>query len=100
MNICGCLVHIAPERLPAAHEAIIMTDGVEVHAEGEDGRLVVVVEDTEARLASETIMDLHQIPGVVSLTLTYHHFEDNAGLRPRLSPHAPKQPGGPSHDHF
>ncbi|MEN9063467.1 chaperone NapD [Ponticoccus litoralis] len=35
-----------------------------------------MVEDTEAAFASDTIMALHQIPGVYSLTLNYHHFED------------------------
>jgi nitrate reductase NapD len=44
-----------------------------------------VVEDTPEKLASETIMDLHQIPGVISLTLTYHHFEDLAETRPHLN---------------
>ncbi|WP_171128590.1 MULTISPECIES: chaperone NapD [unclassified Ruegeria] len=76
MNICGCLVHVAPERSGVARQAMDTTPGVEVHAEAEDGRFVVVVEDTEDRLASETIMDLHHIPGVVALALTYHHFED------------------------
>lgn len=87
MNICGCLVHIAPERKQTAREAISATNGAEVHAESKDGRFVVVVEDTPERLASETIMDLHQIPGVLSLTLNYHHFEDLAETRPR--PYAP-----------
>ena len=53
-----------------------LIDGVEVHARSDDGRLVVVVEDTTDRRASDIIMDLHQLSGVVSLTLNYHHFED------------------------
>ena len=81
MNICGCLVHVMPERIEKAREAIERVDGVEVHASSDDGRLVVVVEDTDTHLASEIIMDLHQIPGVISLTLTYHHFEDLAATR-------------------
>jgi len=89
MNICGCLVHVAPNYTASARSAITGFDGVEIHAEAEDGRFVVVVEDTPDRLASETIMDLHQIPGVVSLTLTYHHFEDLAETRPR--PETPSQ---------
>ncbi len=89
MNICGCLVHVAPTYTESAQSAITGFDGVEIHAASEDGRFVVVVEDTPDRLASETIMDLHQIPGVVSLTLTYHHFEDLAETRPR--------PENPSH---
>jgi len=76
MNICGCLVHALPALAAAVADAMAAIDGVEIHARSDDGRFVVVVEDTGARLASETIMALHQIPGVVSLTLTYHHFED------------------------
>ncbi len=90
MNICGCLVHVAADRTASARATMTETDGVEVHAEAEDGRFVVVVEDTSDRLASETIMDLHQIPGVISLTLTYHHFEDLAETPPQ--PNAPSQP--------
>ncbi|WP_081894674.1 chaperone NapD [Ruegeria halocynthiae] len=89
MNICGCLAHVAPEQAQAAAQTFNDTPGVEVHAQDDDGRFVVVVEDTPTRLASETIMDLHLVPGVVSLTLTYHHFEDIAETRPR--PDAPSQ---------
>lgn len=76
MNICGCLVHTTPELAPSAVTAMTTIKGVEVHARSDDGRIVVVVEDTPERFASETIMDLHQIPGVISLALTYHHFEE------------------------
>lgn len=76
MNICGCLVHVLPEKADEAAAAMNRTPGTEVHMRTEEGRFVVVVEDTQERFASDTIMELHQIPGVVSLTLTYHHFED------------------------
>ncbi len=78
MNICGCLVHVTPDTVQSAKEAMACVDGVEIHAAAEDGRIVVVVEDTADKRASDTIMDLHQIPGVISLSLTYHHFEDLA----------------------
>ena len=96
MNICGCLVHTAPESGPVALAAISATDGVEVHAQSEDGRFVVVVEDTPERFASETIMNLHQIPGVISLTLTYHYFEEPSGSQSASL----KNPGGRLHDHL
>lgn len=96
MNICGCLVHIALDRLDAAAAQIADTPGSEIHAQSADGRLVVVVEDVPGRLASETIMDLHQVPGVVSLTLTYHHFEDLS----ETSKHTNFQTGGLPYDHF
>ncbi len=84
MNICGCLVHVAPEFVQSAQDIMTDVDGVEVHAAADDGRLVVVVEDTPDKLASDIIMDLHQIPGVINLSLTYHHFEDPADTRPHL----------------
>lgn len=85
MNICGCLIHVTPETAQSAQDMIARVNGAEVHAAAQDGRLVVVVEDTPEKLASETIMDLHQIPGVISLSLTYHHFEDPAEIRPHLN---------------
>lgn len=95
MNICGCLAHVVPNHANAAARVMKDTPGVEVHAETEDGRFVIVVEDTPSRLASEIIMDLHQIPGVISLTLTYHHFEDIADADPQpdaLSPTTSRRP--------
>ncbi len=75
MNICGCLVHTMPDMTGSVVAAIDATEGGEVHAQ-EDGRIVVTVEDTDAKRASDQIMDMHQIPGVLTVTLTYHHFED------------------------
>ena len=75
LNICGCLVHAMPERADDIIAAINATEGSEVHAH-ENGRIVITVEDTDDRRASEQIMDLHQIPGVITISLTYHHFEE------------------------
>ena len=94
MNICGCLVHVAPRHETEAARQIAETDGCEIHAQSDDGRYVVVVEDTETRLASETIMALHQITGVVSLTLSYHHFEPFPSATKRAGPFT----GDPSND--
>ena len=100
MNICGCLIHATPKEALRAHQAMEAMEGVEVHAEAEDGRFIVVVEDTPSRFASEIIMDLHQIPGVISLTLTYHHFEDFAeDAGPEFDRHS-RSTGDRSHDHL
>lgn len=86
MNICGCLIHVAPRYKEQAVAAIAATEGAEIHGQSDEGRFVVVVEDTPERFASDTIMALHQIPGVVSLTLTYHHFEDPNSVTERADP--------------
>ena len=74
LNICGCLVQTAPDRTASVIAALNATEGSEVHAH-DKGRIVVTVEDTQTRRASDLIMDMHQIPGVIGVTLTYHHFE-------------------------
>lgn len=78
LNICGCLVHTMPGMTDGVIAAIDATEGGEVHAH-EDGRIVVTVEDTQTQRASDQIMDMHQIPGVLTITLTYHHFEELGG---------------------
>lgn len=75
LNICGCLVHAMPDRTDEIIAAIEAAEGREVHAH-QDGRIVVTVEDTAEMRASDSIMDMHQIPGVLTVTLTYHHFEE------------------------
>ncbi|MTI01941.1 chaperone NapD [Roseibium sp. RKSG952] len=75
LNICGCLVHAMPETTDSVIKSINAAEGCEVHA-CENGRIVVTVEDTETTRASDQIMDMHQIPGVLTVTLTYHHFEE------------------------
>ena len=75
LNICGCLVHAMPDMTDSVMSASGETEGGEVHAH-KDGRIVVTVEDTETQRASDQIMALHQIPGVLNVTLTYHHFEE------------------------
>ncbi|MGH1415144.1 MAG: chaperone NapD [Pelagimonas sp.] len=74
LNVCGCLVHVMPNMADSVIKAIEATEGGEVHAH-EEGRIVVTVEDVGEKFASDQIMDMHQIPGVLTVTLTYHHFE-------------------------
>lgn len=75
LNICGCLVHTMPDMTDTVIPAIQSIDGGEVHAH-ENGRIIITVEDTATGRASDKIMEMHQIPGVLTITLTYHHFEE------------------------
>lgn len=74
-NICGVLVHAAPERLEAAKRGLLALPGVEIHLEAENGRLVVTVEDADGVPASLTLSGFNAIEGVVSTALVYHHCE-------------------------
>jgi periplasmic nitrate reductase NapD len=100
MNICGCLVHATGETADAVRSSVEALEGAEVHGASDDGRLVVVVEDTQTQTAADKIMAMHQIPGVISVTITYHHFEDLAANDTASLPANSSQAGDQIHDNL
>ncbi len=87
MNICGVLVHCAPDTTDAIAERLAKLPGVEVHLKAPDARLVITVEDTGKSSAGDQILEVHRMPGVISAALTYHHFEE-LGATPAASANA------------
>lgn len=75
MNVIGVLVHAAPGAADSVAAALGELPGVEVHARADDGRLVVTATDIEGRFASDSLMAMQQISGVVSAALVYHASE-------------------------
>lgn len=75
MNVIGVLVHATPETVAAAAAALAAMDGVEVHAVTDDGRLVVTAHDAGARYASDSLMAMNHVEGVLSTSLVYHAHE-------------------------
>ena len=76
MNISGVVIHARPEKLAGVEAQLLELPGVEIHATADDGRMVVTVEDEESRLG-DTVMAFHNVDGVLSASLIYHHFEDS-----------------------
>ena len=76
MNISGVLVKAYPENISTIEKAISQIDGVEVHGNNEDGRIVVTVEQESANGISDTLVEIQDVPGVLSAAMIYHQFED------------------------
>lgn len=74
-NICGVLVHVRPAERHRVKAELESRPGVEVHTMTDDGKLVVVVEDAAGQWAGATITSFHDIDGVLSVALVYHHFD-------------------------
>lgn len=74
-NVCGVLVMTRPEKGAVVEQALNEMEGVEVHARGDDGRLVVTVEGTQGHLLADTITGLAGIEGVISTSLVYHEID-------------------------
>ncbi|MDV7338288.1 chaperone NapD [Terasakiella sp. A23] len=79
-NICGLIAHVADGRMGDVRAKLDAFAGVEVHAETEDGRLVITIEDTEEVLAAERITEVDRLPGVLNSSLVYHQFESHDKL--------------------
>lgn len=75
MNVIGVLVHAQPFDEIAVTRALAAMPGVEVHASTADGRLVVTAMDAGGRYASDSLMAMNHVPGVLDTALVYHAFE-------------------------
>ena len=76
MNISGVLVRAWPEHIDSVSRILEGFDGVEVHGNNTDGRMVVTVEQSGAGELSELLARMHDVPGVLSASMIYHQFED------------------------
>lgn len=76
-NICGVLVHVKPDLRQQVYGILTGMPGVEVHTMTDDGRMVVTVEDANGSWAGSTITSFHDIQGILSVALTYHHFDSD-----------------------
>ena len=79
MNLSGIVVIAAPGRLDEVVAALPGLPGVEVHQTDAAASRVVVVQ--EARSIDDEVDGLTRIqalPGVVSASMVYHYFADDA----------------------
>lgn len=78
MNISGVIVRARPEKLAAVRERLADIAGVEIHAATDDGRLIVTVEEESDRDLADTVLSLHDVPGVLSASMVYHQYLDES----------------------
>jgi nitrate reductase NapD len=76
-NISGVLVRARLDDLDRVRRALTELPGVEIHGQSEDGRLIVTVEDSDARRSAETVTSFEHIDGVLSAALVYQHTDTN-----------------------
>lgn len=74
-HICGLLVQARPDRLDKAVAGLSALPGVEIHHRGDDGRMVVTVEDTAEATAGDVMHKFYGVEGVVSASLVYHYHD-------------------------
>lgn len=77
MNISSVVLRAHPRHQPQLALDLGQLPGVEVHATSPDGRLVLTIEDSDTKSASETYIRLHDLAGVLSVSLVYQYSDDD-----------------------
>ena len=75
-NICSVLVHAKQNMIDSVKAILESQQGVEVHANSDDGRLIVTVEDEYRKQIGERIMGFYEIDGVLSASMIYQFSDD------------------------
>ncbi len=75
MNISGIVVHAHPDKLEKVRVLLEAIPGVEIHAAGQDGKMVVTIEKNNDRETADIFEEIGKVPGVLSTAMVYHHFE-------------------------
>ena len=80
MNISGVLIRSLPGNISSVTARLEQLEGVEVHGANPDGRLVVTVEASGDGAMADTVIDMQNLPGVISASMIYHQYEDEPDL--------------------
>jgi nitrate reductase NapD len=81
MNISGIFVHAKPEQLAEVKSDILELPGTEIPVAHEDGRVVVIIDEPEDVPSGKALMEIQNVPGVLSASLVYQHIEEEEGER-------------------
>ena len=76
MDISGVIVRSYPDQIQSVSNELIKIEGVEVHGNNDDGRIVITVEQESAGQLSDMLTHMQDLPGVLSTSMIYHQFEE------------------------
>lgn len=85
MKIISLILKLLPEHLDGTRCALAGIPGVSVAHQASDeqgGRLIVLVEDQPGRSTADTIIQVHLLPHVMSVTLAYEYSDEGNPLSP------------------
>lgn len=77
MNISGLIVRARPEQHADVRDRLRVIPGVQLHLEGDGGRMILTVEDGADWSTEESLLKVHQVEGVVSASLVYQFNDDS-----------------------
>lgn len=80
MKVVSLILKYLPGDAAGIAAGVATVPGASVaHDEG-DGRMIVVIEDGEGYAVSDSIIQVHQVPNIQSVTLAYEYSDDALAL--------------------
>lgn len=79
LHISSLLIHVRPELLTAVKANLRQLDGLELHQESPQGKLVAVLETEHERQILARIEQINALPGVLNAAMVYHELLEAEG---------------------
>ena len=79
MSILGVVVRARPEHRELVSTQLARQPGLDLTVDAQDGRFVVVIEDTDTVPAAQTMAAIAQLPNVLNTSLVYEYSGPDVG---------------------
>jgi len=76
-HVTSLVVHAIPAQLCDVRAAIEQLPDTEIHADNDQGKLVVVLETDNEYLILERIDQINAVRGVITTSMVYHQVEES-----------------------
>lgn len=76
MKIVSLVLKFLPDKAGEVRAGIEQVPGASVEADSGNGRMIVVVEDGEGYSTADSIIAVHHVPHVMSVTLAYEYTDE------------------------
>lgn len=80
MKIVSLVLKYLPQHTEAVKAGVETVPGASVRHVHNDGRMIALVEDVEGYAVSDSIIKVHQVPYVMSVTLAYEYSDETLAL--------------------
>ena len=76
MKIVSLVLKYLPEHSRAVQQGVEQVPGAAVAHDHGDGRMLVLIEDGEGYSVADSIIEVHRVPHLMSVTLAYEYCDD------------------------
>lgn len=80
MKIVSLVLKYLPQHEQAIKDGVEKIQGASVAYLHGDGRMIVLLEDGEGYAVSDSIIQVHQVPNIMSVTLAYEYSDETLAL--------------------